>query len=215
MGIAPGNDEMHDGTGIAVFTLPEELARRMYPDVENLNAVWNIRTTTESAVLREEIFALLENPLLAVNSREDYAAAFQDALGGMTGLIYLLLAFLFVFSLFNLVNTLSTGLLSRRQEFGVLQSVGMTDRQLSAMLRTECLWYVASTLVIAALAGGAAGAALVPVLTSLKLFGPLVYRFPVAELLVFAAALVAVQLIYSALAARYLRREPLVQRIKV
>ena len=62
--------------------------------------------------------------------------------------------------------------------------------------------------------GGVAGAALVPTLTDLKLFGTLVYRFPTLELAVFAAALLAVWLLYSAVAVRYLHRQSLVERIK-
>ncbi len=214
MGIVRGNDEMHNGTGIALFTLPEDLARRMYPDIPNMEVAWNVHTTEDSPALRETIFGLLEDPLLAVNSREDYAAALQGSLSKMIGLVYLLLGFLFLFSLFNLVNTLMTSLISRRQEFGILQSVGMTGRQLSAMLRVECLCYVLATLFLSAAAGGVAGAALVPTLTDLKLFGTLVYRFPTLELAVFAAALLAVWLLYSAVAVRYLHRQSLVERIK-
>ena len=90
----------------------------------------------------------------------------------------------------------------------------MTGRQLSAMLRVECLCYVLATLFLSAAAGGVAGAALVPTLTDLKLFGTLVYRFPTLELAVFAAALLAVWLLYSAVAVRYLHRQSLVERIK-
>ena len=49
----------------------------------------------------------------------------------MTRGVYLLLAFLFVFSMVNLVNTLMTNLLARQQELGILQSVGMTGKPVS------------------------------------------------------------------------------------
>ena len=60
--------------------------------------------------------------------------------------IYGLLAFLFFFSLVNLINTLMTNLIARQQEFGILQSVGLSDKQLSKMLTMECFCYVAVTL---------------------------------------------------------------------
>ena len=66
----------------------------------------------------------------------------------MTRGVYLLLAFLFVFSMVNLVNTLMTNLLARQQEIGILQSVGMTGKQVSRMLIAECLWYAGVTVLL-------------------------------------------------------------------
>ncbi len=71
--------------------------------------------------------------------------------------IYGLLAFLFFFSLVNLINTLMTNLIARQQEFGILQSVGLSDKQLSKMLTMECFCYVAVTLLITLIVGGLAG----------------------------------------------------------
>ena len=51
----------------------------------------------------------------------------------------------------NFFNAIMTGILSRRREFAVLQSVGMTSRQLKAMLIYEGMFY----------ALGAAAAALI------------------------------------------------------
>ena len=51
--------------------------------------------------------------------------------------VYLLLAFLFVFSMVNLVNTLMTNLLARQQEIGILQSVDVYKRQAWAFAENE------------------------------------------------------------------------------
>lgn len=63
----------------------------------------------------------------------------------------LLCAVIGVVGMLNFFNAIMTGILSRRREFAVLQSVGMTSRQLKKMLIYEGLLYVA----------GAAGAALI------------------------------------------------------
>lgn len=49
----------------------------------------------------------------------------------------------------NFFNAVMTGILSRRREFAVLQSVGMTNRQLRAMLVYEGLFYVLSSAAMA------------------------------------------------------------------
>ena len=39
----------------------------------------------------------------------------------------------------NVFNTISTNLVLRRRDFGILKSIGMTDTQLHKMVITECL----------------------------------------------------------------------------
>lgn len=156
MGIA--KPSVTSGTGAwGLFTLTEELADQLYPDIENREAVWNVHTSEDSDALRASIFSLLENPVLTVFSRADHAASLESQLKMMTRGVYLLLAFLFVFSMVNLVNTLMTNLLARQQELGILQSVGMTGKQVSRMLIAECLWYAGVTVFLSVGIGGILG----------------------------------------------------------
>ena len=50
---------------------------------------------------------------------------------------YVLVVFIGIFALINLINTLMTNFVSRQQEFGIMRSVGMSDKQLSKMLWAE------------------------------------------------------------------------------
>ena len=95
--------------------------------------------------------------------------------------VYLLLAFLFVFSMVNLVNTLMTNLLARQQELGILQSVGMTGKQVSRMLIAECLWYAGVTVFLSVGIGGILGWIFDYVISSFNIFGELSYQFPLME----------------------------------
>lgn len=68
MGIA--KPSVTSGTGAwGLFTLTEELADQLYPDIENREAVWNVHTSEDSDALRASIFSLLENPVLTVFSQ--------------------------------------------------------------------------------------------------------------------------------------------------
>jgi len=64
-------------------------------------------------------------------------------LGGM------LCAIIGLVGILNFFNAIMTGILSRRREFAVLQSVGMTNRQLKAMLIYEGLFYSLGSVLIA------------------------------------------------------------------
>lgn len=48
----------------------------------------------------------------------------------------------------NFLNAILTGMIARRREFAVLQSVGMTRRQLKRMLVYEGLLYTFAAIVI-------------------------------------------------------------------
>ena len=213
MGIA--KPSVTSGTGAwGLFTLTEELADQLYPDIENREAVWNVHTSEDSDALRASIFSLLENPVLTVFSRADHAASLESQLKMMTRGVYLLLAFLFVFSMVNLVNTLMTNLLARQQELGILQSVGMTGKQVSRMLIAECLWYAGVTVFLSVGIGGILGWIFDYVISSFNIFGELSYQFPLMETVVFVLALLVVTGIFSVVAVRYSKRLSLVERIK-
>lgn len=78
----------------------------------------------------------------------------------------------------------------------------------------ECFCYVAATLLITLVLGGLIGSLLVVVVNKTKILGTLIYQFPIWELLIFAAALLFVQVLYSIFAVRYMQKQSLVERIK-
>ena len=203
MGIANGKN-VTKTTGIGLFSLPEDLAKQLYPDIKNMEQVWNVFTDKDTDTLRKELYSLLDDPLLNIISRSDYAEQLEVQFKNIMMFIYGLLAFLFM-----------TNLLARQQEFGILQSVGLSDKQLSKMLTMECFCYVAVTLLITLIVGGLAGFLLVIILGKTEIFGQLVYQFPIWELLVFATLLMFVQALYSIYAIRSMRKQSLVERIKI
>ena len=61
----------------------------------------------------------------------------------------LLCAIIWLVGILNFFNAIMTGILSRKREFAVLQAVGMTNKQLRAMLIYEGLFYALSSAVAA------------------------------------------------------------------
>lgn len=61
----------------------------------------------------------------------------------------LLCAIIGIVGVLNFFNAIMTGILSRKREFAVLQAVGMTGRQLKAMLVYEGLFYALSSALSA------------------------------------------------------------------
>ena len=96
---------------------------------------------------------------------------------------------------FNFFNAIMTGILARRREFAVLQSVGMTNKQLKTMLIYEGLFYalgaVATAMIISLILNPLAGKllerlfwffsanfSLIPVLTATPVFALLGLLIP-------------------------------------
>ena len=202
------------GSSSHFFILPEEELSVLYPEISDFTGYVNLHTEQDSDQLRRAVFSAVSDQRVAVSGLDDLSAELERGLRGELARDYGILVFIFVFSLINLANTLITNLLTRQQEFGVFQSVGMSDRQLSNMLSFECLYYVGITLLVTLTLGTACSLVVCEVFDQIGLFGTLTYHFPALQVLLFAAALLLVQGVFSACAVRYTRRLSLVERIK-
>ena len=82
-------------------------------------------------------------------SKMTYAAEFEEfrmmflLLGGVLSFIVGMIGIL------NFFNAVLTSILSRRREFAVMQSIGMTGKQLKKMLVCEGLFYALGSLALA------------------------------------------------------------------
>ena len=202
------------GSSSHFFILPEEELSALYPEIADFTGYVNLHTKQDSDQLRRAVFSAVSDQRVAISGLDDLSAELERGLRGELTRDYGILAFIFVFSLINLANTLITNLLTRQQEFGVFQSVGMSDRQLSNMLSFECLYYVGITLLVTLTLGTACSLAVCRAFDRIGMFGTLTYHFPALQVLLFGAALLLVQGVFSACAVRYTRRLSLVERIK-
>ena len=168
-----------DYTVAALVTVPFALSYRYYGSDEFiLNDETFVQDTGTSDVMyyafdtTDETNAAMEsfladytenvNPELDYESKATYAGEFESMrsmfllLGGALSFIVGLVGVL------NFFNAILTGIIARQRELAVLQAVGMTGRQLRAMLIWEGLLY----------ALGAAGLALILTLT----LGPIAFQ---------------------------------------
>ena len=120
-------------------------------DVEGaLHACIDVEAEKEEQIITQ-IEELLETdyPELRLRSKETLRKEFAaennlfSVVGGLLGLILGLIGIL------NLINAMITGILTRKQEFAMMQAVGMTGKQLEQMLIMEGILYGLWTLGIA------------------------------------------------------------------
>ncbi|WP_455619330.1 ABC transporter permease [Eisenbergiella sp.] len=209
-------DSPHLGIDVPFFYVPDALLPLLKESVDNFNTHYMVEGEPEKEMQIEEavIDRMEEWEHVEINFLSDIRNQMQKSMDQFKLPLYGLVVFIALFGILNLVNTLLTNVVTRRQEFGILQSVGMSGGQLSAMLKAECLFYVAGTLLLTLTVGTAAGWALCRIFDQLGTFGKLVFHFPFAPVLVFAALLLVIQMVFSVWAVRYCQKESLVQRIK-
>ena len=117
------------------------------------------------------------------------------------------------FSLINLVNTTITNFLSRRQEIGMLQAIGLSKKQLIKTLCYEgAIYSVFAALVTLALG---TGLGFLSVQVVVKTMNPyFCYSFPWLVVLIYSAILLIVQFILISYTTGNLKKRSLIEQIR-
>ncbi len=127
--------------------------------------------------------------------------------------VYMFLGLLGVIGFLNMANTIITGAVTRKRELGVLQAVGMTNRQLNWMMQLEGIFFSAGTAAVSLLIGSPLGYVLFSYAKEKHFYGLNEYHFPLKEISLMILAIVLLQASLSFLLSRNLRKESLVERI--
>ena len=207
--------ELKEYSGFFLF-VPRELLPAIRPDISNFNTQYLLDMDMEHISEAEDYAYELcgDNQSLEIQGMESAVAFSKKSLEVWQAPIYALVIFIGVFAVINLINTLMTNLISRQQEFGVMQSIGLSGRQLSKMLQTESVYYVAGTMAVTLTLGTAAAYGACQIFSQVGILGKLNYTFPFLHVAIFFSALCIIAAVYSVLAIRYCRRQSLVDRIK-
>ena len=204
------------GGDSASFYFPQELLPMMKENVSNFNITCIVDVERDQLTeVENKIFQLAENRGgIEVFSISDIITYLQEEMDNIKMPLYGLVFFIAVFGLISLINTLMTNIISRQQEFGVLQSVGLSSKQFSKMLQTECFYYVSGTAILTLTIGTLTGFVLCKVFNQVGTFGTLTYHFPVLEISIYFVALFFILAAYSVFSVRYSKRHPVIERIK-
>lgn len=180
------------------------------------NTIYGYEIATEAGlsknvgIILQELYDMEENLYLAskAENREYYEKEFFSE----KIIYYTLAAFIVIFGIINLIDTVITNLYSRKKEFGILQAVGMTNGQLKKMLNREMLSYTSISAVCTLVFGSLLGYELVMVYIQMGM--GMVYSFPWIPILLYIVAIFAVQYILVYYGIKLLQKESIVDRMK-
>jgi putative ABC transport system permease protein len=83
--------------------------------------------------------AVADVPAAQVTDREGFREEIEGQINQLLGLVFGLLGLSVVIALFGIVNTLALSVFERVRELGLLRAIGMTRRQVRAMVRWEAV----------------------------------------------------------------------------
>lgn len=124
---------------------------------------------------------------------------------------------LFVFGLIgilNLINTMINSVYIRRKELGMLQAIGMSDRQMLKMLQMEGLFYTMGTLILALGIGSLAGYGCFLWAKEEKILSITSYYYPMIPAVVLIVVVLVVQLMVTYLVNKNFKKQSLIERIR-
>ncbi|MCT4605637.1 MAG: ABC transporter permease [Marinisporobacter sp.] len=139
----------------------------------------------------------------------DHFKSFQNMFLLVGGTLSFIIGFIGVL---NFMNAILTSILSRRREFAILQSIGMTHKQLNKMLLLEGLFYALSTLILSILFGSILSVGIVQPLASNLWFYK--YTFILYPILIVSPVLILVSIMLPLIAHRRINKQTLVERLR-
>ena len=164
----------------------------------------------------EQVFNALDGMInsheISVISRFEARKAMQDAQTAMYVLGGGISAILGFIGIFNFINVMSVGVMTRKREFATLESIGMSKKQLRSMLRNEGLGYALITIVCALTIGNMMTYGLF--LLFKRAVDYTEFTYPVVQCVAVFAVIAAICLITPAIAYNGIGRMTLVERLR-
>lgn len=203
---APASMEMH-------FILPTDTFRAQWPE----NTLRRLFVNVDDAHVNEmqewiEAYTEHEDSSLPVASRKTMAEQYERetrssaVMGNAISIIIALVGVL------NFINSMVTAIVSRRREFAMIQSVGMTKRQLCQMLVYEGMYYAGITLaasyLISAVAVGVGIRAMVE-------GGFTTFHFTLLPLMICTPILLIFAILIPYLCFKNLEKQSIVERLRM
>ena len=201
------------GDGLFLY-LPTNIYKELYDDPVIYKYAFNVEESQ-----RENMTAFLNHYInnvdtsinyLSSQSARENAAGIRTMIrfvGGLVGVIFGIAGVL------NLINTLVTTILTRRHEFATMQSIGMTNRQLTQMMIFEGVYYAVGAcllgLVLAALLN------LTIVQTILRSMWQFTFHFTLLPALIVSVILLIVSAIVPVLALKFFNKGSIVEQLRV
>lgn len=152
------------------------------------------------------------NSSMGYLSKDSLIKEFSGLINAVATVGYALCLVIAVIGILNFANSMLTGILSRRQELAVMQSIGMTKVQIKKMLLFESGYYILISAVISILLGSWAGYSIVGALNHIILCFQ--YRYTAQPFLIMIPVCAGMAVLISLAAYSQTQKKSVVERLR-
>ncbi|TCO77912.1 ABC transporter permease [Marinisporobacter balticus] len=151
-------------------------------------------------------------PQMDYESKQKYVDDFKN-FQNMFLLVGGVLSFIIGFiGVLNFINAILTSIISRRREFAMLQSIGMTNKQLNKMLIFEGVFYALTTLILSIFFGSIVSFTIVqPMASSIWFYK---YKFIISPILIVSPILILISIFVPLCANMSINKQTIVERLR-
>ena len=196
------------------FLLPKSIVDEL--GSYNMDYNWSIAVDkSEVANVDQQLRKITDDQeFLKLETYEEEVAMNKKTTALLSQLCYVFMIVLGSVGIMNLINTMLNSIYVRRRELGVMQAIGLSEKQMVRMLQMEGIFYTAGTLILS-LGGGS----LLGYLTFLyakkdRMFGIINYHYPFAQTAVLIAVVLLIQLLLTYLIMNNFRKQSMIERIR-
>ncbi|MDO4941538.1 MAG: ABC transporter permease [Lachnospiraceae bacterium] len=203
----------HFGIFECNYILPENEFLDLMGEQNPMRTVFNVDEKQEEKVgtwLSD--YCETVNPDLTYTSKASIVQEFDSYKNMYTTVGGLLALILAMIGILNFINTIVTSVLSRKQEFAMMEAVGMTGKQLKEMLCFEGGYYAIFTIIIALILSAALSVTVVrPIGNSFFFF---TWKFTVMPIMLCIPLIIAVVMIVPLVCYRNMKKVSVVERMQ-
>lgn len=127
---------------------------------------------------------------------------------------YVFLGILGVICMMNMMNTMINSIHVRKKELGMMQAIGLSDKQLVKMLNLEGLFYTMGTLLCSVSLGSFTGYLFFLYAKENHIMGIQYFHYPTQAILGLIIVMILLQVILSTAIGKSLKKESLMERIR-
>ena len=186
-------------------------------NIGNHTAAYTIYTDhKQEPAVEAEIAAIKQEyaERLDVRSWQSEYERWRSAMAVTSGASYAFFAVLGLICIMNMINTMINNVHLRKKEIGMMQAIGMTDRQLTQLLMREGVFYIAGALILSICGGSLLGYPIFLWARNDGMFSISQYHYPFTSAAILILLLLAIKILLAWLLGRSVKKESLIERVR-
>lgn len=194
------------------LVIPADAYRELWPDSNLQKFYFNVTEEgieTAASMLTE--YQQNTAPGMKLVFRESLKAQYEAETRSSMVMGYAISSIIALIGVLNFMNSMATAIISRKQEFSMIQSIGMTKWQLRRMLTFEGLYYAGLTLAASYLCASLTVGIIVRAITSV---GYSTFHFTLLPLVICTPVLIGLAILIPYICFKNLEKQSIVERLR-